>query len=92
MEDRVQTTNLIEVLDRILDKGIVIDAWMRVRLVGIDLTTVERRVVVTSIETYLERGEIPGIVAPAAPLPLRPSGNPHATPPVREPFRRPDTG
>ena len=39
-------TSLIDVLDRILDKGIVIDAWVRVSLVGIDLITVEARVVV----------------------------------------------
>ena len=36
-------TSLIDVLDRVLDKGIVIDAWVRVSLVGIDLVTVEAR-------------------------------------------------
>ncbi|MBX3466195.1 MAG: gas vesicle structural protein GvpA [Planctomycetes bacterium] len=45
--------SLIDVLDRVLDKGIVIDAWVRVSLVGIDLLTVEARVVVALIETYL---------------------------------------
>jgi hypothetical protein len=50
-------TNLVEVLDRVLDKGIVIDAWIRLSLVGIDLVTVEARVVVASIATYMERGE-----------------------------------
>jgi len=44
---------LIEVLDRILDKGIVIDAWVRVSLAGIDLLMLEARVVVASLETYL---------------------------------------
>lgn len=44
---------LIEVLDRILDKGIVIDAWVRVSLAGIDLVMVEARVVIASFETYL---------------------------------------
>src|SRR5207237_1424024 len=39
-------SSLIDVLDRVLDKGIVIDAWVRVSLVGIDLITVEARVVV----------------------------------------------
>ena len=43
-------TSLIDVLDRVLDKGIVIDAWVRVSLVGIDLITVEARVVVASID------------------------------------------
>ncbi len=38
-------SSLIDVLDRVLDKGIVIDAWVRVSLVGIDLLTVEARVV-----------------------------------------------
>ena len=46
-------TSLIDVLDRVLDKGIVIDAWVRVSLVGIELVTVEARVVVASIATYL---------------------------------------
>src|SRR5688572_9617526 len=50
-------TSLIDVLDRVLDKGIVIDAWVRVSLVGIDLLTVEARVVVASIETYLKYSE-----------------------------------
>jgi hypothetical protein len=44
---------LIDVLDRVLDKGIVIDAWARMSVVGIDLLTVEVKVVVASIETYL---------------------------------------
>jgi hypothetical protein len=46
--------NVVDVLDRVLDKGIVIDAWVRVSLVGIDLITVEARVVVASIATYLQ--------------------------------------
>src|SRR4051812_17227384 len=50
-------TSLIDVLDRVLDKGIVIDAWIRVSLVGIDLITVEARVVVASIDTYLKYSE-----------------------------------
>ncbi|HEU5233546.1 MAG TPA: gas vesicle protein GvpJ [Terriglobales bacterium] len=44
---------LIDILDRILDKGIVIDAWVRVSLVGVDLVTVEARIVLASLETYL---------------------------------------
>jgi hypothetical protein len=44
---------LMDVLDRILDKGIVIDAWVRVSLSGIDFLIVEARVVVASLETYL---------------------------------------
>lgn len=59
-------TSLIDVLDRVLDKGIVIDAWVRVSLVGIDLITVEARVVVASIDTYLKYSEAVGTVMPAA--------------------------
>lgn len=59
-------TSLIDVLDRILDKGIVIDAWVRISLVGIDLITIEARVVVASIDTYLRYAEAMGITAPVA--------------------------
>jgi hypothetical protein len=57
-------SSLIDVLDRVLDKGIVIDAWVRVSLVGIDLVTVEARIVVASIDTYLKYSEAVGITAP----------------------------
>src|SRR5262245_56741411 len=59
-------TSLIDVLDRVLDKGIVIDAWVRVSLVGIDLITVEARVVVASIDTYLKYSESMAQVAPVS--------------------------
>src|SRR5262245_22508840 len=59
-------TSLVDVLDRVLDKGIVIDAWVRVSLVGIDLITVEARVVVASIDTYLKYAEAVGQVATSA--------------------------
>lgn len=54
-------TSLIDVLDRVLDKGIVIDAYVRVSLVGIDLVTVEARVVVASVDTYLKYSEAIGV-------------------------------
>ncbi|HEV2148106.1 MAG TPA: gas vesicle protein GvpJ [Longimicrobiaceae bacterium] len=57
-------TSLIDVLDRVLDKGIVIDAYVRVSLVGIDLVTVEARIVVASIDTYLKYSEAVGITGP----------------------------
>src|SRR5205823_3273906 len=50
-------SSLIDVLDRILDKGIVIDAWVRVSVVGIDLVTVTARVVVASMETFIRYTE-----------------------------------
>jgi hypothetical protein len=59
-------SSLIDVLDRVLDKGIVIDAWVRVSLVGIDLVTVEARIVVASIDTYLKYSEAIGITAPSS--------------------------
>jgi gas vesicle structural protein len=59
-------TSLIDVLDRVLDKGIVIDAWVRVSLVGIDLITVEARIVVASIDTYLKYSEAVGQTAPVS--------------------------
>jgi hypothetical protein len=59
-------SSLIDVLDRVLDKGIVIDAWVRVSLVGIDLITVEARIVVASIDTYLKYSEAVGQSVPVA--------------------------
>jgi len=63
-------TSLIDVLDRVLDKGIVIDAWVRVSLVGIDLLTVEARIVVASIDTYIKYSEavaqVPSVSRPSA--------------------------
>lgn len=50
-------SNLAEVLDRILDKGIVVDAWARVSLIGIEILTVEARVVVASVDTFLHYAE-----------------------------------
>jgi gas vesicle structural protein len=55
-------SSLIDVLDRVLDKGIVIDAWVRISLVGIDLITVEARVVVASIDTYLKYADQVGVL------------------------------
>lgn len=55
---KVEQPSLLDVLDRILDKGIVVDAWVRFSLVGLDLLTVEARIVVASIETYLEYASV----------------------------------
>jgi gas vesicle structural protein len=46
-----------EVLDRVLDRGIVIDVWLRVSLVGLQLVDVDARVVVASIKTYVRQGD-----------------------------------
>ena len=58
------TASVIDVLDRVLDKGIVIDAWIRVSVAGIDLITVEARVVVASIETFVRYGHSLGADSP----------------------------
>jgi len=51
------STGLAEVLDRVLDKGIVIDVWARVNLVGIEILTVEARIVVACVDTFLHYAE-----------------------------------
>ena len=51
--ERPSTASLAEVVDRILDKGIVIDIWARVSVVGIEILTVEARVVAASVDTFL---------------------------------------
>jgi len=60
------SSSLAEVVDRILDKGIVIDAWVRISLVGIELLSIEARVVIASVETYLKYAEAVGLTASAA--------------------------
>jgi gas vesicle structural protein len=49
--------SLADVIDTILDKGLVIDAYVRVSLVGIEILTVDARVVVASVDTYLRFAE-----------------------------------
>jgi len=51
------SSGLAEVLDRILDKGMVIDIWARVSLVGIEILTVEARIVVACVDTFLHYAE-----------------------------------
>ena len=77
-------SSLIDVLDRVLDKGIVIDAWVRISLVGIDLITTEARVVVASIDTYLKYAEAVGLT----PAVSRPVLTPGATETIEEETRR----
>ena len=66
LQKSTNSSSLAEVVDRILDKGIVIDAWVKVPLVGIELITIEARVVVASVETYLKYAEAVGLTASAA--------------------------
>src|SRR5437763_16202397 len=55
-----QPTGLADVLDLILDKGLVIDLYVRVSLVGIELLTIDARIVVASVDTYLRFAEAVG--------------------------------
>jgi gas vesicle structural protein len=57
MPARQATGTLYDVIDVILDKGLVIDAYVRVSLVGIEILTVDARVVVASVDTYLHFAE-----------------------------------
>jgi len=54
---RPQSSGLADVIDTILDKGLVIDAYVRVSLVGIELLTIDARVVIASVDTYLRFAE-----------------------------------
>ncbi|MTE17545.1 gas vesicle protein GvpJ [Nocardia aurantiaca] len=54
---RPNSSSLADVVDTILDKGLVIDAFARVSLVGIELVTIDARVVVASVDTYLRFAE-----------------------------------
>ena len=58
--------SVTEVLDRVLDRGIVIDAWLRVSVVGITLIDIDARVIVASISTYVQHSEAVACAAPAS--------------------------
>jgi len=55
--NRPAPSSLGDVIDSILDKGLVIDAYVRVSLVGIELITIDARIVVASVDTYLRFAE-----------------------------------
>jgi gas vesicle structural protein len=66
VQKTTDSSSLAEVVDRILDKGVVIDIWAKVSLVGIELLSVEARIVIASVETYLKYAEAIGLTATAA--------------------------
>lgn len=76
VQKSVDTASLAEVVDRILDKGIVIDLWVRVSLVGIELLAIEARVVIAGVETYLKYAEAIGLTKP-----IHHHHHPHPHPP-----------
>ena len=55
--ERPASSSLADVLDIILDKGLVIDIYVRVSLVGIELLTIDARIVIASVDTYLRFAE-----------------------------------
>lgn len=63
MQTSTQGSSLAELVDRILDKGLVIDAWVRVSLVGIELLALETRATIASVDTFLKYAEAVGITA-----------------------------
>ena len=66
VEKAIASSSLVEVIDRILDKGITLDAWVRISLVGIELFALEARAVMASVETYLKYAEAIGLTPTAA--------------------------
>lgn len=61
MKKDIDSSSLAEVVDRILDKGIVIDAYVRVSLVEIELLAVDARVVIASVNTWLRYAAAVGL-------------------------------
>lgn len=66
IQKSTDSSSLAEVIDRVLDKGIVIDAFAKVSLVGIELISIEARIVIASVETYLKYAEAIGLTSSAA--------------------------
>ena len=66
VEKAIASSSLAEVIDRILDKGVVVDAWVRVSLVGIEILALEARVVVAGVDTFLKYAEAVGLTEAAA--------------------------
>jgi Gas vesicle protein len=64
--ERSEAVSLAQLVDMILDKGIVIDRWASVSVLGLELLTTEARTVVTFVETYLRYGDAIARLAPAA--------------------------
>ncbi|MCE7793262.1 gas vesicle structural protein GvpA [Salipaludibacillus sp. CUR1] len=62
IQKSTDSSSLAEVIDRILDKGIVIDLYARISLVGIELITIEARVVIASVDTWLRYAEAVGLL------------------------------
>ena len=66
IEKSMGSNSLVEVVDRILDKGVVVDAWVRVSLVGIEILAIEGRIVIAGVDTFLKYAEAVGLTTAAA--------------------------
>ena len=66
-------TSVAEILERVLDHGLVIDAWMQVSVIGLKLIDVDARVVVASISGYVRHAravaQVPAVSRPSLPAP-----------------------
>jgi hypothetical protein len=58
--ERPRSSGLADVIEIILDKGLVIDAYVRVSLIGIEILTIDARIVIASVDTYLRFAEAVG--------------------------------
>jgi hypothetical protein len=65
VEKSLASSSLGDVIDRILDKGVVVDLWAKVSLVGIEILSIEARIVIASVDTYLKYAEAIGLTAQA---------------------------
>lgn len=87
LQNAIESSSLVEIVDRILDKGIVIDIWAKVSLIGIELLTIQARIVIASVDTFLRYAAAIGLIEPTtepAPLPV-PDPIPE---PLPDPVRR----
>jgi hypothetical protein len=66
VEKSMASSSLVDIIDRILDKGLVVDAWIRVSLVGIEILAIEARAVVAGVDTFLKYAEAVGLTESAA--------------------------
>jgi hypothetical protein len=66
IEHQSTRTSIVDVLDHVMDKGIVIDAWARYAMFGIDLMGADARVIVASIQTFPQSADAIGERAPAS--------------------------
>lgn len=62
MKKSIDSSSLAEVLDRILEKGVVIDVWAKVSLVGIELLAIEARIVIASVRTWIHYADAVGLL------------------------------